>query len=338
MASIELRDVVKQFGEVTVVDRLNLHVNDGEFVVLVGASGCGKSTTLRMIAGLETPTQGKILIDGTDVTDMPPAQRDIAMVFQSYALYPHMDVAQNMSFSLRLSGVAKDQIDYRVQEAAKVLGIEQLLHRKPKELSGGQRQRVAMGRAMVRRPPIFLFDEPLSNLDAALRAQLRVELHDLHAKLGSTMIYVTHDQVEAMTLADRIFVLNQGRIEQTAPPAEIYNRPATRFVARFLGTPEMNLLPKSTTVLLSATALAPEQAIEVGVRPEDLTVSIDGEPNATVEITEPLGWETLCHLRLGTVRLVARLVGGVVPARAQPVRVSVPRERLHFFDAAGRRL
>jgi ABC-type sugar transport system ATPase subunit len=243
MAHLELREVGKRFGDQVAVENFDLSAERGEFVVLVGASGCGKSTTLRMIAGLERPTQGRILIDGRNITDADPSERDIAMVFQSYALYPHMNVAQNMSFALRLAGQPKPEIERRVQEAARILGIEALLARKPKELSGGQRQRVAMGRAIVREPKVFLFDEPLSNLDAKLRAHMRVEIALLHERLQKTTVYVTHDQVEAMTLAHRIVVLDRGRIQQVGTPDEIFSRPRNRFVAGFIGSPTMNFLP-----------------------------------------------------------------------------------------------
>ncbi len=336
--AVDVDHLVRSHGERRVLDGISLHIEAGELAVLVGPSGCGKSTLLRAIAGLDAPDGGTIRIGGRDVTRLPPGERDIGMVFQSYALYPHLTVYDNLAFALSLRKTPPAEIRARVDEAATMLGLRELYARKPGELSGGQRQRVAMGRAMVRRPSIFLFDEPLSNLDAALRAQLRVELHELHAKLGSTMIYVTHDQIEAMTLADRIFVLNQGRIEQTAPPSEVYDRPATRFVARFLGTPEINLLPTSAAPMLEASLAAPAGAVEVGVRPEDLRLTEDGAPNATVEIVEPLGWETLCHLRLGETRLVARLVGDRAPQRGASVVVRADATRLHFFDGTGRRL
>ncbi len=248
MSYLQLSGIAKRFGDVQVVEQMDLAAEAGEFIVLVGASGCGKSTTLRMIAGLETPTSGQIVIDGRDVTRATPADRDIAMVFQNYALYPHMDVAENMSFALDLAGTSKAEISRRVHAAAKVLSIEHLLDRKPKELSGGQRQRVAMGRAIVREPKVFLFDEPLSNLDAKLRGHMRIEIALLHRRLGKTTVYVTHDQIEAMTLADRIVVMDQGRIQQMGSPDEVFNRPVNRFVAGFIGSPTMNFLDASVEV------------------------------------------------------------------------------------------
>ncbi len=247
MSYLELRQIAKRFGDVQVVQEMSLSAAAGEFIVLVGASGCGKSTTLRMIAGLETPSSGQIVIDGRDVTAATPADRDIAMVFQNYALYPHMDVAQNMSFALDLAGTPKAEITRRVEAAANVLSIQHLLKRKPKELSGGQRQRVAMGRAIVREPKVFLFDEPLSNLDAKLRGHMRIEIALLHRRLGKTTVYVTHDQIEAMTLADRIVVMDQGRIQQMGSPDEVFNRPVNQFVAGFIGSPTMNFLDATVT-------------------------------------------------------------------------------------------
>src|SRR5438874_941674 len=243
MADVALRDVVKRFDEVEAVRNISLNIPDSEFVVLVGPSGCGKSTTLRMIAGLEEVTEGEILIGGNVVNDVPPKDRDIAMVFQNYALYPHMTVFENMSFGLRLRRTPKAEIRARVEQAAKILDITELLDRRPKQLSGGQRQRVAMGRAIVRNPKVFLFDEPLSNLDAKLRVQMRTEIKRVHQKVRTTTVYVTHDQVEAMTLADRVVVMNRGRIEQIGPPNELYHAPRTRFVAGFIGSPAMNFLP-----------------------------------------------------------------------------------------------
>src|SRR5947208_13943838 len=243
MAQVTLRKVVKKYDEVEAVSAIDLDIADKEFVVLVGPSGCGKSTTLRMIAGLEDITGGEIAVDGEVVNDVPPKDRDMAMVFQNYALYPHMMVYQNMSFGLRLKHFPKDEIEKRVQEAARILDIKDLLERKPRQLSGGQRQRVAMGRAIVRNPKVFLFDEPLSNLDAKLRVQMRTEIKRVHQKVRTTTVYVTHDQVEAMTLADRVVVMNRGRIEQIGPPNELYHAPKTRFVAGFIGSPAMNFLP-----------------------------------------------------------------------------------------------
>src|SRR2546421_2557029 len=247
MAQVSLRKVVKYYDDVEAVSAIDLDIADKEFVVLVGPSGCGKSTTLRMIAGLEDITGGEIAVDGEVVNDVPPKDRDMAMVFQNYALYPHMTVYQNMSFGLRLKHYPKDEIERRVQEAARILDIKELLDRKPRQLSGGQRQRVAMGRAIVRNPKVFLFDEPLSNLDAKLRVQMRTEIKRVHQKVRTTTVYVTHDQVEAMTLADRVVVMNAGRIEQVGPPHDLYHRPKTKFVAGFIGSPAMNFLPAGLT-------------------------------------------------------------------------------------------
>src|SRR5947209_7428478 len=270
MATVSLQHVGKDHGEARILGDVSLDVKDGELLVLVGPSGCGKSTLLRCIAGLETLTRGAVILDGKDVTRAEPRDRDIAMVFQSYALYPHLTVRENLAFGLKMRKTARAEIDKRVTEAAAMLELEKLLDRTPKQLSGGQRQRVAMGRAVVRRPRAFLFDEPLSNLDAALRGQMRVELMRLHQRLSATMIYVTHDQVEAMTLADRIAVLNGGVLQQVGPPDELYSRPANLFVARFIGMPEMNILPDG-----------------VGVRAEDVKL-IDGD-DAGVEVIEQLG-------------------------------------------------
>ncbi len=322
MARVLLTDIEKAYGDVRVVRRLNLDVADGEFLVLVGASGCGKSTTLRMVAGLEAISAGDLFIGERRVNDVAPRDRDIAMVFQSYALYPHMTVYQNLAFGLTLRGVPAAEIEKRVQEAAKMLGLVEYLQRKPAALSGGQRQRVAMGRAVVRQPSVFLFDEPLSNLDAKLRVQMRLEIARLHKRLGTTILYVTHDQVEAMTLADRIAVMHEGVLQQCAPPQEIYNRPANTYVATFIGSPAMNLLPvvaqplpdggarlvgSGLNVTLNSADVArylpegppagglPEQ-LTVGVRPQDWRVVSDSDPQVdalmAVDVTEPLGAET----------------------------------------------
>ena len=277
-------------GDVPAVDGFSLEVADGEFLVLVGPSGCGKSTTLRMVAGLELPTSGKILIGGRDVTNLPPKDRDIAMVFQNYALYPHMTVQENLSFALKLRRIPKDEILRRTTAAAETLGLVPYLKRLPKALSGGQRQRVALGRAIVRNPSVFLFDEPLSNLDAKMRVEMRAEIVRLHRRLGATMIYVTHDQTEAMTMGTRIVVMNGGRIQQAAPPMEVYERPANTFVASFIGTPPMNLFPPGVLDL----------GRTVGVRPENIRILSGGYDGAkglpaTVDLVEPLGSETLVH-------------------------------------------
>ena len=309
-------------GQKPAVDDFTFEVKPGEFLVLVGPSGCGKSTTLRMVAGLELPTSGRILIGGRDVTTLPPKDRDIAMVFQNYALYPHMTVRENMSFALRLRHVPKDEIARRVDEAAKTLGLTSYLDRLPKALSGGQRQRVAVGRAIVREPAVFLFDEPLSNLDAKMRVEMRAEIVRLHHALGATMIYVTHDQTEAMTMGDRIVVMEGGRIQQAAPPLEVYDHPANKFVASFIGTPPMNLLPPGVLDL----------GCTVGVRPEHLRicpVEGDGAPEgallAHVDIVEPLGAETLVHAILDgrNTPIVARAPGST-PVRHGDALALVP--------------
>ncbi len=362
MASISLKNIVKQFGEVTVVDKLNLEVAEGEFIVLVGASGCGKSTTLRMIAGLETPTSGAIHIGDHDVTEAPPAERDIAMVFQNYALYPHMDVAQNMSFSLRLAKVSDDEITARVNEAARILSIEHLLRRKPKELSGGQRQRVAMGRAIVREPKVFLFDEPLSNLDAKLRGQMRVELALLHERLKKTVIYVTHDQIEAMTLADRIVVFDKGRIQQVGTPSEVFNRPANLFVAGFIGSPGMNLFPVRLqlhghellfagngfslpvpTRLIGPLTERVNTDVTLGIRPQDIRLcagGAHGEPFSlalNVDVSEYLGAETVlvCSNPARPEEKFTVCVPGQHAVHShQRHAFALNGEALHVFDAA----
>ena len=293
MAEVRFENVVKVYsrGDAPAVSDFTLDVRDGEFLVLVGPSGCGKSTSLRMVAGLETPTSGRIVIGGRDVTNLPPKDRDIAMVFQNYALYPHMTVAENLSFGLKLRHLPKAEIDRRINEAAETLGLTQYLKRLPKALSGGQRQRVALGRAIVREPAVFLFDEPLSNLDAKMRVEMRAEIIRLHNRLGATMIYVTHDQTEAMTMGERIVVMSAGRIQQVAPPLEVYERPANEFVASFIGTPPMNLFPAGTL----------DKAKTVGLRPEHIAIAGDGAGGglavpAQVDFVEPLGSETLVHV------------------------------------------
>ncbi|PRY84808.1 ABC transporter ATP-binding protein [Donghicola tyrosinivorans] len=327
MADVLIQSVTKRYGTVEVVPSLNLEIPEGSFTVLVGPSGCGKSTLLRMIAGLETVSDGKIFIGGTDITHTAPSQRGVAMVFQSYALYPHMSVAENIGFGLRLAGMGKSEMEGRVREAADILQLGPLLDRKPKQLSGGQRQRVAIGRAIVRKPKVFLFDEPLSNLDAALRAQMRVELSELHERLGSTMVYVTHDQVEAMTMADQIVVLNKGHIEQVGAPMHLYNAPATPFVAGFIGSPKMNFLqgPKPW-------ASAPQGAL-IGIRPEHITLSqTGGQWPATVRHVEHLGGETLVHLDSECVGSLTVKVTGDLSAQAGTTLHASPRpEMLHVF-------
>ncbi len=307
MAEVSFKNISKVYtrGERAAVESFSLDVHDGEFLVLVGPSGCGKSTTLRMVAGLELPTSGSITIGGRDVTRLPPKDRDIAMVFQNYALYPHMTVRENLSFALKLRRFPKAEIERRVTEAAAALGLMPYLSRLPKALSGGQRQRVALGRAIVREPAVFLFDEPLSNLDAKMRVEMRAEIIRLHQRLGATMIYVTHDQTEAMTMGERIVVMDEGHIRQVAPPLELYERPANPFVASFVGTPPMNLFPPSAWTRNTI----------FGVRPEHLRLSRetpkDGDLIATVDFLEPLGSETLVHVLAGAMkhRAVVRVCG-----------------------------
>ncbi len=354
MANLELRKLVKRFGDVTVVQQLDLAVDAGEFVVLLGESGCGKSTTLRMVAGLEDVTEGQVLIAGKDVTHAHPMARDIAMVFQNYALYPHMDVARNMSFALRMAGRPQAEIDAKVARAAKVLNIEHLLARKPRELSGGQRQRVAIGRAIVREPQVFLFDEPLSNLDAKLRGHMRAELALLHQRLGRTTLYVTHDQVEAMTLADRIVIFDKGCIQQVGTPAEVFERPANLFVASFIGTPTMNLLPcavdddgrlRGAGFTLDAPRWlrdrAPKagQALVVGARPQSLRPDDAGRITLRVDVVEYLGTESQVAGRLAqssddAPNFIATLTGDAHALVGQTLRLAADAQQLHVFDRA----
>ena len=355
MAALQLKNLVKRFGDVTVVQQLDLSVAAGEFVVLLGESGCGKSTILRMVAGLEEVTEGQVLIGGKDVTHAHPMARDIAMVFQNYALYPHMDVARNMSFALRLAGRPQTEIDAKVATAAKVLNIEQLLSRKPKELSGGQRQRVAIGRAIVREPQVFLFDEPLSNLDAKLRGHMRAELALLHERLGKTTLYVTHDQIEAMTLANRIVIFDKGRIKQVGAPSEVFNRPTNLFVAGFIGTPTMNFFKArlateaGRTVLrgagfvlpapdwLASAVARPEQSVVVGVRPQVFRPTSDTDGlTIKVDVVEYLGTESqvVGHLDVpGGQRVTATVPGNAKGMLHQPMGLSVDAAALHVFDA-----
>jgi ABC-type sugar transport system ATPase subunit len=352
VATLQLRKLRKAFGTVEVVHSVDLDIADGEFVVLVGPSGCGKSTILRMVAGLEDATSGEILIDGAVVNERDPKDRDIAMVFQDYALYPHMSVAENMAFSLRWRGVARPEILRRVRQAAEVLEITHLLERRPRELSGGQRQRVAMGRAIVRDPKVFLFDEPLSNLDAKLRVAMRTEIKRLRDRLRATTIYVTHDQVEAMTLADRIVVMERGHIQQVGTPEDIYETPASTFVAGFIGAPAMNLLPghvhDGRAVLPDGTALpvaAPAAEVTIGLRPERLVWLPPGAASdaavisAPALVVEPLGSETLVTLDLAGHVLHARVPPRAVRHSGEPVRLAVTPDSVHLFDrATGARL
>ena len=342
MATLQLDGLRKSFGATQILQGVDLTLADGEMLVIVGASGCGKSTLLRLVAGLDTPTAGRVLLDGRDVTRLDPAARDIAMVFQNYALYPHMTVAQNMAYGLRIRGMGRDAIRTRVEETAALLGLQTLLARRPRELSGGQRQRVAMGRAIVREPKLFLFDEPLSNLDAALRVQMRAEIRRLQRRLGVTSLYVTHDQVEAMTLGDRLLVLHGGVPVQLATPMEVFARPATAYVAGFIGAPAMNFL--SATLdgaqarLASGHALTlplgrpGHTAVTLGIRPENVVVTPGGLP-LSVELVEPLGSETLVHGRLadGTALLVKQ--PGATPV-GESLTVALPPAALHVFDAA----
>lgn len=302
MSEVKFEHISKVYskGDKPAVDDFNLTIKDGEFLILVGPSGCGKSTTLRMVAGLELSTSGKILIGGKDVTGLPPKDRDIAMVFQNYALYPHMTVEENMAFALKLRGFKKEEIKRRVANAAESLGLTPYMKRLPKALSGGQRQRVALGRAIVREPAVFLFDEPLSNLDAKMRVEMRAEIIRLHRELGATMIYVTHDQTEAMTMGERIVVMSEGKIQQVAPPIELYDNPANPFVASFIGTPPMNLFPAGVN-----------GEKESGVRPEHVEIVKSAAGNALVDFVEPLGSETLVHTLYGDARypVIARVPG-----------------------------
>jgi len=363
MATVVLRDIRKSFDTVEVIRGVDLTVREGEFVVFVGPSGCGKSTLLRLVAGLETITSGEILIDGVRCNELPPAERGIAMVFQSYALYPHMSVYDNMAFSLKLAHMTKPQIRERVERAAGILQIGPLLERKPKALSGGQRQRVAIGRAIVREPKVFLFDEPLSNLDAALRVQMRIEIAKLHKDLKTTIIYVTHDQVEAMTMASRIVVLNAGLVEQVGAPLELYHHPVNRFVAGFIGSPKMNFLPgkllvaeprqarvalrdgTELTAAVDATRAAAGSEVTVGVRPEHVVqvagtgaVEADvGRFRGEVVLVENLGESALIYLRLpGTEGLtLCRIEGASMVKDGAQIELGVAAGSLHVFDADG---
>ncbi|MBL4846816.1 MAG: sn-glycerol-3-phosphate ABC transporter ATP-binding protein UgpC [Planctomycetes bacterium] len=359
MAGVQLEQLVKIYteGQAPTVDHVDLVVKDGEFFILLGPSGCGKSTLLRMIAGLESITAGKLSIGERLVNDVPPRDRDIAMVFQSYALYPHLSVRDNLGFGLKMRGTPKDEIARRVAEVAPALGLEELLDRLPKALSGGQRQRVALGRAIVREPAVFLLDEPLSNLDAKLRGTMRIELKRLHQRLAATMIYVTHDQVEAMTLGDRIAVLSGGHVQQVGPPLEVYNNPANRFVAGFLGSPPMNFLPgvlvgepvTKVTLTTGVQIDLPEQLhdcakagseVELGVRPELLLLDPEGPLVGTVAVVEALGAETVVTVdAAGGQTLVARLTEGVPPQSGDAIQLRPHATQIHLFERkSGERL
>ena len=348
MAGVEIERVVKRFGEVEVIHGVSMRIEDGEFAVLVGPSGCGKSTLLRMIAGLDAVSSGIIRIGGKAVNHVAPKDRDIAMVFQNYALYPHMTVARNMSFALELAGAPKTEIAQKVARAAEILGLQNLLERFPRQLSGGQRQRVAMGRAIVRDPAVFLFDEPLSNLDAKLRVQMRAEIKNLQQRLSATAIYVTHDQIEAMTMADRIVVLRDGKVEQIGSPLEVYDRPANAFVGGFIGSPAMNMLhgrveagerPRFVVgeglslALPSAPRAALGREVTLGVRPEHLTVGGLSAFAAKVEIVEPTGAETVLNVSWGGASLVCVLHARVAAKPGESLPLGFDGAPLHFFDA-----
>jgi sn-glycerol 3-phosphate transport system ATP-binding protein/multiple sugar transport system ATP-binding protein len=352
VASLSLRGIRKQLGANPILRGIDLEVADGELAVLVGPSGCGKSTLLRTVAGLEEPDEGSLRIGDRDVTHAAPRDRDVAMVFQSYALYPHLTVRENLAFGMRLRGETESTIARRIDEVAAMLGLAPLLTRYPREMSGGQRQRVAMGRAIARRPALFLFDEPLSNLDAALRASVRVEIKKLHGQLGATMLYVTHDQVEAMTLADRLVVLNAGRVEQQGPPLDVYHRPATKFVAAFLGSPAMNFL--DATVSSDGVALEREGLrltidrarfakleaggrVTVGVRPHDVSIARDAGAAAItlgVDVLEAMGFEAYAHGTVGDAPFVARFESDTkLPREGERIALEVPAGAVHLFDA-----
>ncbi len=359
MAQVHLRGVKKSYDKLEVIHGIDMEIADGEFIVIVGPSGCGKSTLLRMVAGLEKITGGEVAIGDRVVNQLEPKDRDIAMVFQNYALYPHMSVYENMAYGLKIRKLSKDDIDARVRKAAKTLELEKLLDRRPRQLSGGQRQRVAMGRAIVREPAVFLFDEPLSNLDAKLRVQMRLEIKRLQRELGVTSIYVTHDQVEAMTLADRLIVMNAGVADQIGTPMDVYDKPASVFVAGFIGSPAMNFLAAKIgeggrTVELAATgagrvALALARAssasagtpVAVGLRPEHLRPASDGPLEFEIELAEPLGADTLLHGRFGAARelVTVRQGGHVLASPGERRRFAIDPSHLHLFDSqSGRRI
>jgi ABC-type sugar transport system ATPase subunit len=333
VSAIRLEGITRTFGTGHAAARdVNLSIADGEFLVLVGPSGCGKSTLLRLIAGLEAPDLGRILIGERDVTALSPQERDLAMVFQSYALYPHMTVRENLAYGLKVRRTNRETIDTRVTAAAEALGLDGLLDRRPAQLSGGQRQRVALGRAIVRRPQAFLLDEPLSNLDPGLRVQARTEIRRLHRSLQATVVYVTHDQEEAMTLGDRIAVMREGRLEQVSSPEDIYARPVNTFVARFIGSPAMNLLPAAAVDLDAA----PETTI--GIRPHDVVIGDGGRPMATVELVEPRGHDALVHLRLDNGPAIVAAVSAAPPLAGSQVTVQFPLDRVHRFSPSGERV
>lgn len=355
MAEIELEGITKNYGANRAIHGIDLHVKDGDLVAFVGPSGCGKSTMLRMIAGLEEISGGTLRIGGRKVNDVEPKGRDVAMVFQDYALYPHMTVRENIGFGLKMRGWKAADIAPKVEEAARILQIGDYLDRKPGQLSGGQRQRVAMGRAIVREPSVFLFDEPLSNLDAKLRVEMRTQIKRLHAMLGTTTVYVTHDQTEAMTLADKVVVLKAGNIVQEGPPMELYDRPNCRFVAEFIGSPKMNIFSgevdhvggapvlrmDGATIALGEVAARDGTKIDVGIRPEDLGLAASGQGliKPLVDVFEPLGSDTIAICHLGQTEISARLAPNVVLTSGQEITLDYDRAKLHYFDSeTGRRL
>ncbi|MFL2740855.1 MAG: ABC transporter ATP-binding protein [Paracoccaceae bacterium] len=333
MSWIQLKNVSKKFDDLEIIPPLNLEIKDGEFVVFVGPSGCGKSTLLRLIAGLEDVSSGQIFINGEDATEVSPAKRKLAMVFQSYALYPHMTVRKNISFPLRMAGVSNAEQVKKVDDAAKVLNLSEYLDRKPGQLSGGQRQRVAIGRAIVREPQAFLFDEPLSNLDAALRVGMRVEISELHKRLATTMIYVTHDQVEAMTMADKIVVLQNGKIEQVGSPLDLYRSPINTFVASFIGSPKMNII--------EGVQASKHRSESIGIRPEHISISdTNGTWEGTIGVSEQLGSDTFFHVKcqFQDQSITVRAVGGLELAYGQTVFLTPDQKHLHRFDKSGLRI
>ena len=347
MGSIKLHAVEKWFDDLQVIKGIDLEIMDGEFIILVGPSGCGKSTLLRMIGGLEDTSRGSIILDGADVTDQPPSKRGLSMVFQSYALYPHMTVRENMGFSLKVAGTQKEEIDNKVGEAAQILKLEQLLDRRPKDLSGGQRQRVAIGRSIVRAPTAFLFDEPLSNLDASLRVEMRVELASLHQTLKTTMVYVTHDQVEAMTLADRIVVLESGQVAQIGTPKQLYEQPANLFVAQFVGSPKMNIFKNSAAESISKNKEflkvlnKNREATNIGIRPEHLLLERGHKQGflGRVSVVEYLGADCFVFIDCGDLgTLNVRVEGSEQYTIDEEVSINLLLEHLHFFDHQGNRL
>lgn len=348
MAHVKIDELTKAYGSLKVFADLNINIEHGEFIALLGPSGCGKSTLLRCIAGLEDVTNGDILYDGKSIVDIPPSNRGAAMVFQSYALYPHKTVAENMGFALKIAKVERGEIDRRVREAADILNIVPLLEKRPRELSGGQRQRVAIGRAIVRKPEVFLFDEPLSNLDAELRAKMRVELLRLHKQIDATMIYVTHDQIEAMTMADQIVILHDGRIRQIGPPQEVFDAPADLFVARFIGTPAMNIFaindyPDLKAVLHQEHGPSTDAVTTVGIRPDDFVVKSIGAATAQImvqiEVTESLGRQKLLHGKTRQGDEITLSVQGAVPVEpGRETPMFVDPNAIHLFDADGRRV